>query len=42
MISVVFIATLTWLGILPIPDVAIWFMFIVAAIGIVAYKKLYD
>jgi hypothetical protein len=42
MISVVFIATLTWLGVLPIPDVAIWFMFIIAAIGIVAYKKLYD
>lgn len=41
-ITVVFTATLTWLGIIPLPDVAIYFMIVIAIIGMIAHKKLYD
>lgn len=42
MVTVVFIASLTWLGILPLPDIVIYFLVIIGIIGMVAYKKLYD
>lgn len=41
-ITVVFIATLTWIGILPIPDNVIYFMIAIGIVGMIAHKKLYD
>lgn len=37
-ITVVFIATLVWVGVIPVPEVVVYLMFFVAAIGMIAYK----
>lgn len=42
MSTVMLIATLSWFGIIPIPDTAIYLMIFVAVVGVIAYKKLYD